>query len=51
MRNKIVMKMYDTLEDLKNKREELIATAENDIIKSITGYDFYLNAFYSVFKV
>jgi hypothetical protein len=31
--------------------EELIKTAENEIIKSITGYDFYLNAFYSIFKV
>ena len=51
MKDKIAMKIYDTLDDLNQKMEELIKTAENEIIKSITGYDFYLNAFYSIFNV
>jgi hypothetical protein len=31
--------------------EELIKTAENEVIKSITGYEVYINAFNGVFKV
>ena len=50
MKDKIAMKIYDTLETLETKIEQLIEKSENQIIKSITGYDFYLNAYYSVFK-
>ena len=50
MKDKIAMKVYDTLEILENKMDELIKTSENEIIKSITGYEFYLNAYYGIFK-
>ena len=44
------MKIYDTLEILENKMDELIDELEGKLVKSITGYEFYLNAFYIVFK-
>ncbi len=50
MKDKIAMKIYDTLEILENKIDEVIGMSENEIIKSITGYSFYLNAYSSVFK-
>ena len=50
MKDKIAMKIQDTLEILENKMDELIENMEGDLIKSITGYEFYLNSFYSVFK-
>lgn len=50
MKGKIAMKIFDTLKTLENKLEEILKIAENEIIKSLTGYDFYINAFYSVFK-
>lgn len=50
MKDKIAMKVYDDLETLEAKIEELIEKAENQIIKSITGYQFYLDAYSSVFK-
>jgi len=49
-KDKIAMKIYDTLDDLNKKMEELIKTTLNDIMKSITGYDFYVNTFYNIFK-
>lgn len=51
MKSKIAMKIYDTLQDLEIKIEELIMQLENKLVKSITGYDFYLNAYNNVFKV
>ena len=50
MKDKIAMKIYDTLDILENKMDNLINTLEGELVKSITGYEFYLNAFYSVFK-
>ena len=50
MKDKIAMKVFDTLEILENKMDELITICENEIIKSITGYDYYLKAYYSIFK-
>lgn len=50
MKDKIAMKIYDDLKTLENKIEQIIEETENEIVKSITGYQFYLNAFYSVFK-
>jgi transposase len=50
MKDKVSMKIFDTLETLENKMDELIKDITGDLIKSITGYEFYLNAFYSVFK-
>ena len=50
MKDKIAMKVYDTLEILEDKIDELIKISENEIIKSITGYDYYLNAYSSIFK-
>ena len=49
MKDKIAMKVYDTIDVLENKMAELIQKAENQIIKSVTGYDLYLNTYYSVF--
>lgn len=40
MKDKIAMKIYDNLETLEVKIEQLVEKAENQIIKSITGYDF-----------
>ncbi|WP_148265425.1 transposase [Flavobacterium columnare] len=51
MKDKISMKIYNTLAELNQKMEELIKTAENELIKSITDYEFYIKAFYSIFKV
>ena len=50
MKDKIAMKIYHDLNTLENKLEDLIENAENQIIKSITGYKFYINAFSSIFK-
>ena len=50
MKDKIEMKVYDTLEILEEKIDELIKISENEIIKSITGHDYYLNAYSSIFK-
>ncbi|MFV7235077.1 transposase [Flavobacterium sp. ZB4R12] len=51
MKDKIAMKLFDTLEILESKMDDLINNLEGDLIKSITGYDFYTRAFSSVFKV
>lgn len=51
LKSKIAMKIYDTLDILESKIEQLIATMGNDMIKSITGYEFYLKAFYGSFNV
>lgn len=51
MKDQIAMKIYDDLDTLETKLENLIDIAENHIIKSITGYKFYLKAFYDVFNV
>lgn len=50
MKDKIAMKIFDTLEILENKIDNLLKECENEIIKSITGYEFYLKSYYSVFK-
>ena len=50
MKDKIAMKIYDTLDILENKMDELINELEGDLVKSITGYEFYTNTFYGVFK-
>ena len=50
LKDKIAMKVYDTLEILENKIDELIKISENEIVKTITGYDFYLKVYYGVFK-
>lgn len=50
MKDRIAMKIYDTLESLENKIDEMLTTLNGELIKSITGYDFLLKAFYSVFN-
>lgn len=50
MKNKTAMKIYDTLEDLEIKIENLIKKLENQLIKSITGYEFYLKTYNNAFK-
>mgnify|MGYP001566815971 FL=1 len=51
MKDKVAMKLFDTLEILEGKMDSLINELEGNLIKSITGYDFYIRAFSSVFKV
>jgi transposase len=50
MKDKIAMKIHDTLDILENKMDELINDLEGDLVKSITGYEFYINTFNGVFK-
>jgi transposase len=50
MKDKIAMKIYDTLDILEAKMIKLLEMAKGEIIKSITGYEFYTKAFYEVFK-
>lgn len=50
MKDKIAMKIFDTLETLENKMEQIIENIEGELIKSITGYEFYTKTFYRVFK-
>ena len=45
MKDKIAMKIHDTLDILENKMDVLINDLEGDLVKSITGYEFYINAF------
>jgi hypothetical protein len=40
----VAMQIFYPLATLENKIDNLIKTAENSIIKSLTGYEFYLNA-------
>ena len=50
MKAKTAMKIYDTIDTLSDKIEELIKQLNEDVVKSITGYKIYTNAFYSNFK-
>ena len=50
MKDKTAMKIYDTIEILEEKLENLLEVLENEITKSLTGYEFYLKSYYSVFK-
>ena len=50
MKDKIAMKIFDTLETLENKMDQIIENIEGELIKSITGYEFYTKTFYRVFK-
>ncbi|WP_062060119.1 IS630 family transposase [Aquimarina longa] len=51
MKDKMAMKIFDTLEDLEYKIDQLLETLENQLIKSITAYQFYIQAYYNAFKV
>ena len=51
LKSKTAMKIYDTLDILESKIELLINSISKDNIKSLTGYDFYLKAFYNAFNV
>ena len=50
MKDKIAMKIFDTLETLENKMDQIIENIEGELIKSITGYEFYTKTFYGVYK-
>ncbi len=45
------MKIYDTLEILETKIDSLLEQIEGQLVKSITGYQIYLEAFSSIFNV
>lgn len=49
-KDQIAMKIYDNLNELETKIKNLIQTAENQIIISITVYPLYLEAYSRVFK-
>ena len=51
MKKNMAMKIYDNLEVLEQKIEKLIENMEGELIKPITACQFYLNAYYSIFKV
>ncbi len=51
MKNKTAMKIYDTLEILETKIDSLLEQIEGQLVKSITGYQIYLEAFSSIFNV
>ncbi|MDI6051134.1 transposase [Flavobacterium sp. XS2P24] len=51
MKDKMAMKLFDTLETLEDKMDNLINELYGNLIKSITGYDFCIRAFSSIFKV
>lgn len=51
IKDKIAMKIYDTMDSLNDKIEDILKQLNQDRIKSITGYEFYINAFSSIFKV
>ncbi len=50
MKSKIAMKIFDNLNTLENKFEDLLKIAQNKIIKSLTNYEFCSNVFNSIFK-
>lgn len=50
LKSKIATKIYDTLDILESKLEELINNMSHNTIKYITGYEFYLKSFYSIFN-
>ncbi|QTD37102.1 hypothetical protein JL193_13390 [Polaribacter batillariae] len=51
LKSKIAMKIYDTLDILESKIEQLVNDMSQNTIKSITGYEIYLKPFYSSFNV
>ena len=51
MKDTIAMKIYDTLEGLETKREQLIEQLQNKLIKSITGYELYIKTFPVFLKI
>ena len=51
LKSKIAMKIYDTIEILNQKIENLIEQLDGHITKSLTDYEFYTKKFYSIFKV
>jgi len=50
MKDKIAMKIFDTLEQLENRLHQLILNTEQQIIKSIVHYKLYIDQFNKVFK-
>ncbi len=51
MKDKTAMKIHDTLEILETKIDSLLEQIEGQLVKSITGYQIYLEAFSSIFNV
>lgn len=45
MKDQTAMKIYPTIEDLQEKIDEMVEKLDADIVKSITGYQIYLDAF------
>lgn len=50
MKSQIAMKIYPTTEHLQNKITEMVRDLTKSRVKSITGYEFYLNTFNGIFK-
>lgn len=49
-KSKISMKVYKSLDDLEEKLVEIINKTDNELVKSITAYDYLVNSYSSVFK-
>jgi transposase len=50
MKDKMAMKIYDTLETLEQKIEKLIESLQNQTTISLTSYGFLVDAYNGVFK-
>jgi len=51
MKNKSAMKIFYILQGLEQKIDQHIQTTDNQKIKSITGYQFYLIFFMTLIKI
>ena len=50
MKSKIAMKIFDNLEQLEEKLQQIILNTQQQIIKSIVNSTLYIDQFKSVFK-
>jgi transposase len=48
-KDKIANEVFPTLDDLSSKLSNLIIDLDNETIKSITSYDYYVNNYHAVF--
>ena len=51
MKDRVAMKLFKDVKTLQDEITEMVNLLNPEIIKSITGYEFYIEAFLSNFKV
>lgn len=49
MKDKVAMKLFTDLESLQQKITQMIKKLKPELVKSITGYEFYINNFFEHF--